>query len=280
MQHATLGNGRLMKFLQHLTLGHYYPTESAIHSLDPRVKLLGLFLSGITLFSLDRLWGLALFFLAALWLIRCSHLPLTTVLRGLRPFGWLFLLTACLQLFFTSGQPILPFDLGPLDFTREGVRQALRIGGQLALFILFSSILTLTTSPIELLRALEKFGSPLKRVRIPVAELCLAMLLCIRFLPILGQEAERIIEAQAARGINLKSGTLRNRLEKFHGIFLSLLYNVLGRAEELATAMAVRGYGQAVEKQTLKSMSMSRGDRLSLLVIVFWCITLFWLFRG
>ena len=104
-----------MKFLQDLTLGHYYPIESAIHSLDPRVKLLGLFLIGITLFSLDRLWGLAVFFLAALWLIRCSHLPLATVIRGLRPFGWLFLLTACLQLFFTSGQPIFPVDLGPLE---------------------------------------------------------------------------------------------------------------------------------------------------------------------
>jgi len=185
-----------------------------------------------------------------------------------------------LQLFFTSGQPIFPFDLGPLDVTREGVQQAIRIGGQLALFILFSSILTLTTSPMELLRALEKFGSPLKRVHIPVADLCLAMLLCIRFLPIVGQEAERIIEAQAARGVDLKSGRWRDRLEKFHGIFSPLLYNVLGRAEELATAMAVRGYGQAVEKQTLKSMRMSRLDRLSLAVIVLWCITLFWLFRG
>ncbi len=269
-----------MKFLRDLTLGHYYPTESAIHSLDPRVKLLGLFLSGVTLFSLNRLWGLAMFFVAALWLIRFSHLPLTNVMRGLRPFGWLFILTACLQLFFTSGQPLLPFDLGPLDVTREGVYQAVRIGGQLALFILFSSILTLTTSPMELLRALEKFGSPLKRVRIPVADLCLAMLLCIRFLPILGQEAERIIEAQTARGIDLKSGTWRNRLEKFHGIFLPLLYNVLARAEELATAMAVRGYGQTLEKQTLKSMRFSKGDRLSLVVIVFWCITLFWFFRG
>jgi energy-coupling factor transport system permease protein len=144
----------------------------------------------------------------------------------------------------------------------------------------FSSILTLTTSPMELLRGLEKFGSPLKRVRIPVADLCLAMLLCIRFLPILGQEAERIMESQVARGIDFKSGTFRDRLEKFHGIFLPLLYNVLGRAEELATAMAVRGYGQAFEKQTLKSMRMSKGDRLSLVVIVCWCITLFWLFRG
>jgi energy-coupling factor transport system permease protein len=269
-----------MKFLQDLTLGHYYPTESAIHSLDPRVKLLGLFVSGITLFSLNKLWGLAIFLLAGLWLIRCSHLPLTKVLRGLRPFGWLFFLTACLQLFFTSGQPILPLDLGPLEITREGVHQAIRIGGQLAIFILFSSILTLTTSPMEMLRALEKFGSPLKRVRIPVADLCLAMLLCIRFLPILGQEAERIIEAQAARGIDLKSGTWRNRLEKFRGIFLPLIYNVLGRAEELATAMAVRGYGHTVEKQTLKSMRMSRGDRFSLVVIISWCIILFWLFRG
>ena len=207
-------------------------------------------------------------------------MPISTVLRGLRPFGWLFLLTACLQLFFTAGRPIIPIDLGPLTITREGIYQAVRIGGRLTLFILLSSILTLTTSPLELLRGLEKFGGPLTRVRIPVSDLCLAMLLCIRFLPILGQEAERILEAQRARGVDLNSGTWRNRLEKFHGIFLPLLYNVLGRAEELTTAMAVRGYGQTVEKQTLKHMRLSAVDCLSLVVIVSWCIALLWLFRG
>jgi energy-coupling factor transport system permease protein len=167
-----------------------------------------------------------------------------------------------------------------LTITREGVFQAARIGGQLALFILFSSILTLTTSPLELLRGLEKFGRPLARVRIPVPDLCLAMLLCIRFLPILGQEAERIVEAQKARGIDLNSGTWRNRLEKFHGIFFPLLYNVLGRAEELTTAMAVRGYGQTMEKQTLKHMRLSTLDYLSLVLVASWCIALIWLFRG
>jgi energy-coupling factor transport system permease protein len=106
------------------------------------------------------------------------------------------------------------------------------------------------------------------------------MLLCIRFLPILGQEAERIVEAQKARGIDLNSGTWRNRLEKFHGIFLPLLYNVLGRAEELTTAMAVRGYGQTVEKQTLKHMRLSTVDYLSLVLVASWCIALIWLFRG
>jgi energy-coupling factor transport system permease protein len=106
------------------------------------------------------------------------------------------------------------------------------------------------------------------------------MLLCIRFLPILGQEAERIIESQMARGIDPNSGTWRNRLEKFHGIFFALLYNVLWRADELATAMAVRGYGQITEKQTLKHMRLSRVDCLSLAVVVTWCIALFWFFRG
>jgi energy-coupling factor transport system permease protein len=241
---------------------------------------MGLCFAGFTLFALDKLLGLALFFLGSLWLIHLAHLPLATVLRGLRPFVWLFVLTACLQLFFTAGRPLLPIDLGPLNITWEGLHQAARIGGQLSLIILFSSILTLTTSPLELLRALEKFGSPLARVRIPVAELCLAMLLCIRFLPILGQEAERIVESQMARGIDLSSGTWRNRLEKFQAIFFPLLYNVLWRADELATAMAVRGYGQIVEKQTLKQMHLSRVDCLSLAVIVTWCVTLFWLFHG
>lgn len=269
-----------MKFLRDLTLGHYYPMNSPVHALDPRIKLIGLCFAGITLFALDKLPGLGLFFLASLWLIRLAHLPLATVLRGLRPFVWLFVLTACLQLFFTSGRPLFPFDLGPLTVTWEGLHQAVRIGGQLSLFILFSSILTLTTSPLDLLRALEKFGSPLARIRIPVAELCLAMLLCIRFLPILGQEAERIVESQMARGIDPHSGTWRNRLEKFHSIFLPLLYNVFWRADELATAMAVRGYGQITEKPTLKHMRFSKIDCLSLAGVVVWCVVLFWLFRG
>jgi energy-coupling factor transport system permease protein len=269
-----------MKFLQDLTLGHYYPTKSSIHSLDPRVKLIGLFLSAITLFALQRVWGLALFLLASLWLIRRAHLPLATVIRGLRPFAGLFILTGCLQLFFTAGTPLIPMDLGPLNITREGLHQAVRIGGQLCLVVLFSSILTLTTSPLEMLRALEKFGAPLKRIRIPVADICLAMLLCIRFLPMLAQEAQRIREAQLARGVDPTTGSYRSRLRKFHGILLPMLYNVLWRAEELATAMTVRGYGQNLEKQTLKYMRFSITDCLCLALITSWCIALFLLFRG
>ena len=269
-----------MKLLRDFTLGHYYPTNSPIHSLDPRVKVIGLLLSGVTLFTLDNIWGFVLFFLFSLLLIRCAHLPLSTVLRGLRPFTWLFVLTGCLQLFLTEGNPIFPIDLGPLGVTWEGIHQATHISAQLALFILLSSILTLTTSPTELLRALEKFGNPFKKARVPVTDLCLAMLLCIRFLPILGQETQRIMEAQMIRGIDPRHGSWRNRLKKFHGIFLPLLYNVLGRAEELATAMAARGYGQTVEKQTIKQMRFSTADCVGLTAVSTWCITLLWLFSS
>lgn len=269
-----------MKFLRDLTLGHYYPIRSSIHSLDPRVKLIGLLLSALTLFALKDIWGIALFLLASLWLIRCARLPVTVVLRGLRPFSWLFFLTGCLQLFFTEGQPLFSVNLGLLNITHEGLYQAIRIGGQLCIFILFASILTLTTTPLELLRALEKFGRPLSRIRIPVADLCLAMLLCIRFIPILGQEAERILDAQKARGVDIGSGSWRDRLRKFHGIFLPLLYNALGRAEELATALAVRGYGKTKEKQTLQHMRFSTVDCFSIALVASWCITLFWLFHA
>jgi energy-coupling factor transport system permease protein len=267
-----------MKYFQNLTLGFYYPTSSSIHSLDPRVKLLGLLLSAITLFALERVWGLGFFFLASLWLIRCAKLPVVTVLRGLRPFAGLFLLTACIQLFFTPGQPLFTADLGPLNVTREGLYQAVRVGGQLALVILLSSILTLTTSPLELLRALEKLAKPLNRIRVPVADLCLAMMLCIRFLPILSQEAQRIMEAQMVRGIDPTFGSWRNRLKKFHGIFLPLIYNVLARAEELATAMVVRGYGQSMTK--MKYMRFSMADHLGLALVTIWCFTIFWFCRA
>lgn len=267
-----------MKFLQDLTLGHYYPATSPIHALDPRVKFLALFLSAITLLAMEGLWGLVLFFAASLGIARLAKLPLDKVLRGLRPFTALLLLTVCLQLFLTEGESLL--TLGPLQVTREGLYQAVRICGQLVLILLFSSLLTLTTSPLELLRAMEKLGTPLTRLRIPVPDLCLAMLLCIRFLPILGQEAQRIMEAQRARGIDPSSGTWRERFQKFRGIFLPLLYNVLWRAEELATAMAVRGYGRTVDKQTLKQMRFSAVDCFGLGLATAWCGALYLLFRG
>jgi energy-coupling factor transport system permease protein len=267
-----------MKFLQDLTLGHYHPATSPIHALDPRMKLFTLLLVAVTLFALHSPWGLLPFLFASLVIARLARVPLSKLIRGLRPFAALFLFTVCLQLFLTEGEALV--RLGPLQATREGLYQAVRISGQLALIILFSSLLTLTTSPLELLRGLEKLGAPLMRFRIPVPDLCLAMLLCIRFLPILGQESQRIMEAQRARGIDPLSGTWRERLQKFRGIFLPLLYNVLWRAEELATAMAVRGYGRTVEKQTLKQMRLSAADRAGLSLVVAWCVTLYLLFRG
>jgi energy-coupling factor transport system permease protein len=267
-----------MKFLQDLTLGHYYPTGSPVHGLDPRVKFLALVMSAVTLLSMQSLWGLLFFFGASLGITRLARLPLSKVLRGLRPFAILLLLTVCLQVFLTDGEILV--SLGPLHVTREGLHQAVRICGQLALILLLSSLLTLTTSPLELLRAMEKLGTPLTRLRVPVPDLCLAMLLCIRFLPILGQESQRIVEAQRARGIDPSFGTWRERLQKFRGIFLPLLYNVVWRAEELATAMAVRGYGRTVDKQTLKQMRFSAADRFGLGLVTGWCGALYVLFRG
>jgi energy-coupling factor transport system permease protein len=269
-----------MNLLRNLTLGHYYPIPSAVHALDPRVKLIGLLLGAITLFALDRVRALVLFSLASVPLIRLGKLPLGTVVRGLRPFAGLFLLTACLQLFFTAGEPLVTLPLvGSLHITREGCYQAVLIGGQLCLFILFSSIFTLTTSPLEVLHALQRMGSPLARVGVPVADLTLAMLLCIRFLPVLDQEARRIVEAQRARGIDTGSGTWRNRLQNFHAIFLPLLYNVFWRAEELATAMTIRGYGQCPAKGTFRQRRLSRADHLGLVVVLTWCLSLYWLCR-
>jgi len=267
-----------MKFLQDLTLGHYYPAASPVHVLDPRVKFFALFMSAITLLSMQSLWGLLFFFGASLAIAHLARLPLRKVLRGLRPFTTLLLLTVCLQIFLTEGEILV--SLGPLQVTREGLYQAVRICGQLALILLLSSLLTLTTSPLELLRAMEKLGMPLTRLKVPVPDLCLAMLLCIRFLPILGQESQRIMEAQRARGIDLSFGTWRKRFQKFRGIFLPLLYNVLWRAEELATAMAVRGYGRTVDKQTLKQMRFSAADRIGLGLVTAWCGALYVFFRG
>ena len=127
---------------------------------------------------------------------------------------------------------------------------------------------------------MEKLGAPCMRFRIPVPDLCLAMFLCISFLPILGQESQRIMEAQRARGIDPFSGTCRERCQEFRGIFLPLLYNNGWRAEDLVTAMAVRGYGGTVEQQTLRQMRLAAADQAGPGLVVAWCVFLYLLFRG
>jgi len=228
--------------LSDLTLGQYLPGDSPVHRLDPRAKLIAclLALSGAFWPRAPQAF-LAAWPLLALGVV-VSEVPLGYFLRGLRPFLLLFAFTVALHGLTTAGASVPPFPLGPVDVTRQGLAQGLSVSAQLATAVGFSSLLTLTTNPVDLVWALERLASPLKRLGLPVGEFCLTVLLALRFLPILREEAERLTLSLRSRGLDPARGGPVARVRNLMPLVVPLFRQVFERAETLALAMEIRGY--------------------------------------
>ncbi|MFQ5753192.1 MAG: energy-coupling factor transporter transmembrane component T family protein [bacterium] len=228
-----------MAFLNDITLGQYYPGDSFLHRLDPRSKLLASLIFMTCLLLSNDLYLILIqagLFLLAMYF---SKIPYKVVLKNLKWFFWLFLITFCihvLDLDIISTLPFLSFKI-----SEHGLIIGLSYTIRLALFIVFASLLTLTTTPIELTDSLEKLFSSLKQLKLPVHEFALMMTLTIRFIPILIREAERIKNAQLSRGASLE-GRLLQRIKNIIPMLLPLFISAIRRADDLAVAMEARHY--------------------------------------
>ncbi|HYB21421.1 MAG TPA: energy-coupling factor transporter transmembrane component T [Thermodesulfobacteriota bacterium] len=249
-----------MKFLQDITLGQYMPGRSFLHGLDPRTKFLSLLLLMTATFMIRSFWALLPLGGCFLLALSLSGLSWAFVFRGVRPFLWLFLFTAALHFFFTPGPSLPFFPLGFVDITRPGVAKGLLVAAQLFLAILFSSLVTLTTSPLQLAHGLEKLISPLKRFRVPVEDFSLMTMLAIKFIPLLVGETNRIIKAQSARGVDFESGNFFRRARNLLPILTPLFHSVFKRADELAVALLARGYVSGAKRTHLHELQMEKKD--------------------
>ena len=212
--------------------------------------------------ALALLWG---FFFLALFL---SGLPWAYVFRGVRSFLWLFLFTAALHFFFTPGPSLPFFPLGFIDITWTGVAKGFFVAAQLFLAILFSSLMTLTTSPLQLAHGLEKLLAPLKRFHVPVEDFSMMAMLAIKFIPILLGETDRIMKAQSARGVDFESGNFFRRAKNLLPILTPLFHSVFKRADDLALALLARGYVSGAKRTHLHESRMERRDYWVLAVVV------------
>ena len=165
-----------------ITLGQYYQTDSVLHRLDPRVKLVGTFTYLIALFVVDSFPGYLLCGLFLAVMIKLSNVPFRYIVRGMKTILFLLIITVCFNLFLTPGEVIWQF--GILKMTREGLDFAVRMALRLSLLILGSSIMTLTTTPTQLTDALESLMRPLKKIHVPVHEIAMMMSIALRFIPI------------------------------------------------------------------------------------------------
>ncbi len=249
-----------MKFFQDITLGQYLPGHSFLHRLDPRTKFLSLLLLMIATFLVRGPRALALLWLFFFFSLVLSGLSWAYVFRGVRAFLWLFLFTAFLHFFFTPGPSLPFFPIGFIDITWTGVAKGLLVAAQLFLAILFSSLLTLTTSPLQLAQGLEKIISPLKRFRVPVEDFSMMTMLAVKFIPILLGEANRIIRAQSARGADFESGGFFQRVRNLLPILTPLFHSVFKRADDLAIALLARGYISGAKRTHLHEARMAGKD--------------------
>ena len=252
--------------LRDITLGQYYRTESVIHRLDPRVKLVATFAFIISLFIAGNLLG---YIIAALFLALCiklSNVPPKFMFRGMRAIFFLLMITMVFNLFLTPGIPLVSF--WKFSITKEGLRMAVMMAVRLIFLITGSSIMTLTTTPNNLTDGLESLLNPLKKVKVPVHEISMMMSIALRFIPILMEETDKIMEAQMARGADFESGSLINRAKSLIPLLVPLFVSAFRRANDLAMAMEARCYRGGEGRTKMKPLIYKRIDLIAYIVLV------------
>ncbi|MEY8446109.1 energy-coupling factor transporter transmembrane protein EcfT [Enterococcus ratti] len=224
-----------------LIFGRYMPGRSFIHQLDPRAKLLASFYFIGIIFLANNWQTYALLAVFTFFSVFLSKVDIKFFIRGIRPLLWLILFTVALQVLFTSGGSVY-WSWGIFSITEFGVMNGVFIFCRFVLIIFMSTLLTLTTPPLELSDAIEYLLRPLKAVRFPVHEISLMLSIALRFVPTLMDETEKIMNAQRARGVDFGEGNLVQKMKTVIPLLIPLFVSSFNRAEDLATAMEARGY--------------------------------------
>lgn len=253
-----------------VTIGQYLPFDTFIHRLDPRVKIIGIFAYIITIFFVDKLLMLLPFAILLVAMLVIGKIPAKSVVRSLKPLIFIILLTTLINLFTLPGDEI--FRLGPLRVTEQGLYKTIFTVARLILIILSTSVLTFTTSPMELTYGLEKLFSPLKRFGFPAGELAMMISISIRFIPTLFDESQKIKMAQMARGADFESGNIINRAKNMIPLLVPLFINSFKRSDDLATAMEARLYRIGQERTKLNEIHMTKIDYTTLFVFLAFCM--------
>lgn len=252
--------------LRDITLGQYYQTDSVIHRLDPRTKLIGTICFIISLFIVDNFIGYLLAGAFLFAVIRMSKVPFKFMVRGMKAIVFLLVIAVVFNLFLTPGEVIWSF--WKLQITKGGIRLAAFMGIRLCFLIMGSSIMTLTTTPNHLTDGLEKLLGPLKVLKVPVHEIAMMMSIALRFIPILLEETDKIMKAQIARGADFESGNLIKKVKSLVPLLVPLFISAFRRANDLAMAMEARCYRGGDHRTKMKPLIYQKRDRMAYLTIL------------
>lgn len=244
--------------IRDITIGQYYPADSVIHRLDPRMKINGTVVYMISLFCFRSFPGYLAAIVFFCIVLTLSKVPFRFVVRGLKPVLFLLVFTAALNLLWTPGHIL--WKWGVFYISWEGIHKSVFIALRLVLLIIGSSLLTLTTTPNQLTDAIEALLAPLKRLHAPVHEVAMMMSIALRFIPILLEEMDKIMKAQMSRGADFESGSLFQRLRNMIPLLVPLFVSASRRANELACAMDARCYHGGEGRTRMKPLRYQKRD--------------------
>lgn len=248
--------------LTDITLGQYFPGNSFLHHLDPRAQILATMIFIVAIFFADSLaaYGIVTAFVVLNFVI--SRLPAKLILKSLKPLWIIIIFTMGIHVFSTPGE--IWWQYGILHITKEGVYQGSLMTARLVFLIVFSSLLTYTTSPIVLTDGIEHLLNPFKRIGVPAHELAMMMTIALRFIPTLLEETNRIMKAQTARGANFTSGSLIQRGKNMIPLLVPLFVSAFRRADDLATAMEARCYRGGEGRTRMNELTYTYRDGIAM----------------
>lgn len=251
--------------IKDITIGQYFPGKSPIHRMDSRMKIVLTLVFIVMLFVADSMWGLLVGIGFTAFTYAVSKIPAKMILKSLKPIVPIIIFTAILNLFFIRTGNVL-LHAGFVKITDNGVNTAVFMIVRIICLIVGTSLLTYTTSPIDLTDAIERLLSPLKKIKVPVHELAMMMTIALRFIPTLIEETDKIMSAQKARGADMETGSLVQRAKALIPVLIPLFVSSFRRAEELALAMECRCYHGGEGRTRMKQLKTSAVDYLSLAV--------------
>ena len=248
--------------MKDVTFGQYYPTNSVIHRLDPRAKLIFALVYMITIFFVASYCGYALVALFLVVVTLIAKIPLKTLLRSVKAILVIMIFTAIINIFFYRDGRVL-VDWGVIQITLGGIDFAIKMALRISLLVMGTSLLSFTTTPVELTDALESLLKPLSYIKVPVHDIALIMSIALRFIPGLMEETDKIMMAQKARGAEIDTGGLIKKVKAMLPVLIPLFVSAIRRADELADALDARCYNATKHRTKMKLLKFTFKDAVA-----------------
>lgn len=257
--------------LKDITLGQFFPGNSLLHRIDPRIKIILTIIYIVGVFLADTVSGFILITLFTFVLMLISKIPVRTVIVGMKPLLFIIIFTVIVNVFFTKGDHLL-FEIGFIHVYTEGLMLALLVTVRIAALLAGTSIiLTYTTSPTALTEGIERLLMPLSYLHVPVHDFAMMMTIALRFIPTLIEETDKIMNAQRARGVDFSHGNLIERGKALIPVLIPLFLSAIRRAGDLATAMECRCYHGGKGRTRMNTSRLCAADFAMLAVFVIFC---------